>query len=156
MNYKKILVVILASLFDIALAVMIPKVSPIFLPSAVFYLSLSLSLEEAIVIAFLGGFIFDIALLDGSVFNVIFLISEGALIKILGRKIVDFTTKFTQIVSIFSILVFKLLFLYLVYDRAFPSVFLRNNSLTIISFMILFLVSYLLKSKYGKKQILSK
>lgn len=156
MNYKKILVIIFASLFDIALSVMIAKISPIFLPLAVFYLSLSLSLEEAIIIAFLGGFIFDIALLDGSVFTVIFLIGEAVLIKILGRKIVDFTSGFTQMVSIFSILAFKLLFLYMVYDRALPSVFLRNNSLTIISFMILFFVSYLLKNKYGKKQILSK
>ncbi|MFH1854901.1 MAG: hypothetical protein ABH810_00590 [bacterium] len=156
MNYKKILIIILASLFDIALSVMVAKISPIFLPLAVFYLSLSLSLEEAIIVAFLGGFIFDIALLDGSVFTVIFLIGEAVLIKILGRKIVDFTSRFTQMVSIFFILAFKLLFLYMVYDRALPSVFLKNNLLVIIFFMIIIFISYLLKSRYGKKQILSK
>ncbi len=156
MNYKKILLVLLASLFDIALSVMVAKISPIFLPLVVFYLSLNLSLEEAIIIAFLGGFMFDIALLDGSVFTVIFLIAEAVLIKTLGRKIIDFTTNFTQIVSIFSILAFKLLFLYLVYDRALPSVFLKNNLLTIIVFMLIISISYLLKSRYGKKQILSR
>ncbi len=134
MDYKLIILLIGAVLIDIVIGVFMPTVLPTALVIIVFYLALKLEYWQVIPLALIGGFLFDLSLLDGSIFNIIFLVLAAIATKLTSYRLIDFSSTAFQILSVVSLLTIRLLAFYLIYDRSLNSIFLlRNLSMTAIA-----------------------
>lgn len=152
MDYKLIILLIGAVLIDIVIGVFMPTVLPTALVIMVFYLALKLEYWQVVPLALIGGFLFDLSLLDGSIFNIIFLVLAAIATKLTSYRLIDFSSTAFQVLSVVCLLTIRFLAFYLIYDRSLNSIFLlRNLSMTAIACagMVIYLSIW---KYYGKEK----
>ncbi len=144
MNYKILLLSAGALLADLVLGIYIRGVAPAILVILVFYLALKLEYWEVIPIALLCGFLFDISLLDASIFNSIFLLVIALAVKFTSYKFIDFSLPSIQVISVIFLLCAKMIIFYLLYDRSLNSIFVFQSliSITIIALAIILYLTW--------------
>lgn len=151
MSYKHAVVLILALLIDISIGIFFVNLGPLFLVATIFYFALQFDYFDLLIAAFIAGFLYDLSLMSQSVFYTIFFIALALLTKILGRKIIHFSNRFVQMLTIITFLVFRMLYFYLMYDRSINSIFLIHNLIALVVAIIIFLVANFVLRLYAKK-----
>ena len=112
---NKILSLIIMSFVVVLLdlGLVIPNFGHLYLSAlvpVVFLVTVYYDLELALIFAFTTGFLFDLALLDRSLFMTFFLCFEVLIIELIRKKIVDFVNPITFVVTIFTLEIIRVIF----------------------------------------------
>lgn len=148
MSYKTILALVGCLLADLMIGTFFPGKPPLFLAFGIFFLSQKMEYLEILLLAILAGFIFDISQMSHTIFSTVFLSLEASSIRYLSKRYIDFTNRFSEVLFLFVILIFKDILIWFIYDRIWPSHFLPSSLL--FSLISLLLVSIVLFFKNVK------
>ncbi len=151
MNYKYVLLAILALVIDLSIGIFYPNIGPIALIFTAFYFALKLDYPELIFIIFIVGFLYDMSLLSGSIFNVIYLVAIAVSTKLVGRKIIHFSSELIQAIAILVFFLIRVLGFYAIYDRSITSIFLEQNFIAIAIALALLVILNSFKRLYAKQ-----